>query len=350
MLVNDIAITSLETITGFDIITGDLLFVLDELTDATISNTEDKQEVTGRHGHKITNLKRNKGVTINGTNGIVSGGLIATQTGGVFQNTTTQIMWADYLTVNGYHTATTNFIAVGTSGAEIEELYIRNADGTLGTKFTQGSSVGSRVFTYDTSTKVITFNSAITEGTEIVAYYKRNITANTIDNNVDSYSKKCVIYVDALGEDKCSNVFRIQFYIPKADFTGQFDFEMGDNQTAHDFEAESLTGACVAGRRDILWTYTIFGAKNNVDTLVQDTDPALAWDEESYPEYEGDLWLYTGVIDLVINGITIHPNETYKFVYNDDKFVLEEVGSNLTDESSNDINMDIMYTWIPEVK
>ena len=275
MFVNDIAITSLETITGFDITTGDLLFVLDELTDATIANTEDKQEITGKQGHKITNLKRNKGVTISGTNGMVSGGLMAVQTGGTFQNTTTQVMWADYLTVGASHTATTNFIAVGTAGAEIEELYIRNADGTLGQKFTQGNSAGSGVFTYNTSTKIITFNSAVEQGTEIVVYYKRSITASTLDNTADTYSKKCVLYVDALGEDKCSNVFRVQFYIPKADFTGQFDFEMGDNQTTHDFEAESLAGACVAGKRDLLWTYTIFGAESNDDALVVSTNSVV---------------------------------------------------------------------------
>lgn len=74
----------------------------------------------------------------------------------------------------------------------------------------------------------------------------------------DSYSGKCLLYIDAFAEDKCSNVYRIQFLIPKADFSGEFSFEMGDSQTVHAFEAESLAGACGAG--GALWTYTIFGA------------------------------------------------------------------------------------------
>lgn len=53
------------------------------------------------------------------------------------------------------------------------------------------------------------------------------------------------------------NVYRIQFFIPKADFSGEFSLEMGENQTAHAFEAESLAGACGAGGS--LWTYTVFG-------------------------------------------------------------------------------------------
>ena len=67
-----------------------------------------------------------------------------------------------------------------------------------------------------------------------------------------------MLYVDAMGEDKCGNVYRVQFYLPKADFNGEFSLEMGDNQTIHSFEAESLVGAGCAGVGSNLWTYTIF--------------------------------------------------------------------------------------------
>ena len=112
-------------------------------------------------------------------------------------------------------------------------------------------------FTYDPATKALAF-SGIADGTEIVVYYKRKITADVLDNDSETYSGKCALYIDALGEDKCANVYRIQFYIPKADFNGEFSLEMGENQTVHSFDAEALAGACGAGGK--LWTYTIFGA------------------------------------------------------------------------------------------
>ena len=59
-------------------------------------------------------------------------------------------------------------------------------------------------------------------------------------------------------EDKCGNVYRVQFHIPKADFSGNFDIDLGENQTVHAFEAESLAGAC-GKKNGSLWTYTIFG-------------------------------------------------------------------------------------------
>ena len=127
----------------------------------------------------------------------------------------------------------------------------------MGGELEQAATAAAGKFTYDPATKALAF-SGIADGTEIVVYYKRKITADVLDNDSETYSGKCALYIDALGEDKCANVYRIQFYIPKADFNGEFSLEMGENQTVHSFDAEALAGACGAGGK--LWTYTIFGA------------------------------------------------------------------------------------------
>lgn len=258
MNINDITITSLETITAFDITTGSYMFTLDELQSASIAQSQEATEITGKAGRKLATLKRNKAVTISGSNGLVSGGLMAIQTGGNFENKETEVLWTDYLTVTS-NQATTSWKAVGTTGAEIEALYVRNVDGTLGETLEQAAETAEGKFKYDPSTKLIEFNaSEIKDGTEIVVYYKRKITADVLENKSDSFSGKCSLYIDALAEDKCANIYRIQFYVPKADFSGEFTFEMGDNQTVHSFDAEALSGACGAG--GTFFTYTIFGA------------------------------------------------------------------------------------------
>jgi len=89
-------------------------------------------------------------------------------------------------------------------------------------------------------------------------YYDRKIEGGVVENFSDKYAEKVSLYIDAFAEDKCGNIFRIQFFVPKADFNGNFDLEMGENQTVHAFEAKSLAGACTAG--GALWTYTVFGA------------------------------------------------------------------------------------------
>ena len=256
--INDITITSIETITAFDIVTGDFKFTLDELQNATIAQSQEKTDITGKQGRKLSSLKRNKAVTISGTNGLVSAGLLELQTGSKFEEKVTTVMWTDYLTVSG-NQATTNYVAVGTVGNEIESVYIKNPNGTLGTELTQAVTAEAGKFAYDPASTVITFNDGeIEDGKEIVVFYFRQINANVLENMSDTYSEKCTLYIDAFGEDTCANVYRIQFYVPKADFDGNFELAMGDSQTVHSFEAEALAGSC--GGSGAYWTYTIFGA------------------------------------------------------------------------------------------
>ena len=254
-MIRDLVITSLETITAFDVVTGAYKFTLDELQSATIANTQETEDITGKKGRKISTLKKNKGVTVSGTNGMISSGLLEAQSGGTFENKNTKVQWIDYLTVSS-NAATTSYKAVGTTGAEIEALYIKNTDGTLGAELTQDSAAASGKFAYAPATKTLSF-SGVDDGTEIVVYYKRKITADVLTNESDIFSKKLTLYIDALAEDKCANVYRVQFFIPKADFSGEYSLEFGDSQTVHEFEATSLAGAC--GANGALWTYTIFG-------------------------------------------------------------------------------------------
>ena len=259
MAIMDLTITSLETINAFDIVTGAYKFTLDELQNASIAQTEDRVDVTGKQGRRLSSLKRNKSVTISGANGLVSGGLLELQTGGEFENKVTTVKWTDYLTVTGDAAATT-YKAVGTTGNEIDVVYVKNADGTIGEKLTQDAAVAEGKFTYDPETKALAFNAdEIADGTEIVAFYNRQIQADVLENMSDTYSGKCSLYIDAFAEDKCANVYRVQFYIPKADFNGEFTLEIGsDSQVVHNFEAEAQAGAC--GASAALWTYTVYGA------------------------------------------------------------------------------------------
>ena len=258
MAIPDLAITSLETISAFDVTTGAFKWTLDELQSASIEQAEESTDITGRAGCRLAALKRNKTVTISATNGLISAGLMATQTGGTFSNTTTEVQWIDYLAIEDDE-ATTTWKAYGTAGAEIQELYIRNADGTLGAKLTQNATVDTGKFKYTPGTKKLEFKASdYDDGQEIVVFYKRQITADVLSNSSAAFSGKVSLYIDALAEDTCGTVYRVQFYIPKADFSGNFTLDLGGDQTVHSFEASALAGYC--GSNGAMWTYTVFGA------------------------------------------------------------------------------------------
>lgn len=263
--INDLTITTLDSIIAFDIIDGSWLFTLDELQNATIANTEDKLDITGKGGRKLTSIKRNKAVTISGANGLISGGLLATQVGSEFEaKDSTPVRWYDYLTIQS-DKATTNYKAVGTVGNEIGKAYIKNTNGTIKEVVTQNTEAGEQQFAYNPTSKELTFNTGTyPNGTQVVVYYTRNIAGSVLKNISDHYSTKAMLYIDATGEDKCGNLYHIQFFIPKADFSGTFNIEFGDNQAVHNFEAESLASSGLCGGAssdgsDNFWTYTVFG-------------------------------------------------------------------------------------------
>lgn len=262
-LANDLIFKEIQTINVFEIGTGDFMFSMDELTGYSIAHTEESQEVTGKNGRILSRTKRNKGVTISGTNGIISAGMLAIQTGGEYTTGNTTIMWADYLTVNS-NAATTSYVAIGTSGAEITSLVVKAADGSVASELEQAATAESGKFAYNPTTKALTF-SGIADGTEIVVYYKRQISATVLENDSDKYSGKAMMYVDGLAEDKCANVYRVQFFFPKVDFSGEFTLDFSDSQTVHNFEAVAMAGACGGGAK--YYTYTVFGV-NAADVPV----------------------------------------------------------------------------------
>lgn len=254
--VADITITSLDMISAYGL-DGLPRFILDELQDATIGHTQEKQEITGKMGRKLNSLKKNKAVTVKGTNGLVSAGLLEAQVGSKFEKSTAaSVARVDYLTVKGGK-ATTDFKAIGTAGAEITELYIRNSDGIAETKLEQAATAAESKFAYAPESKELSFHTDVSDGTEVVVFYTSQVEGYVLTNESDKYSEKLRLIVDATGEDKCSNVYHVQFDIPRADFSGDFDLAMGDNQTVHAFEAESLAGSC--GNGGALWNYTVFG-------------------------------------------------------------------------------------------
>lgn len=60
----DIIITSLETLKAYDLTTSAHLFTLDELQNVSLAQGEEKVDITGKQGRKLSSLKRNKTFTI----------------------------------------------------------------------------------------------------------------------------------------------------------------------------------------------------------------------------------------------------------------------------------------------
>ena len=256
--VNKLTITEIDQITCFNN-ANELEFIMDEIQEGSINNTQEKTDITGKGGRKIGSLKKNKGVTVSATNGLVVGGALAAQTGTEVEQGTFKVRVTDVIVVNT-NAGVTGKEAVGTVGAEIGTVYKKNANGTLGEKLVQvadASALTTGQFTYDPTTKALTFFAGdIVDGSEVVAFYDVEVEAAKISNDSEKYSKTLKMYIDVTVQDNCDNQYHGQFIIERADFSGEFDLAMGGDPTVHAIEAESLAGGCSGSTK--LWDFIIF--------------------------------------------------------------------------------------------
>lgn len=252
--VSKLIITEVAQITAFNN-AGELEFIMDEVQNGTINNTQEKSDVQGRNGRKLASLKKNKAVTVSATNGVLVGGALAAQTGTEVEQGTFNVRITDVMTVNS-NKCTTSKTAVGVTGAEIGTVYIKNANGSLGEKLEQDSAAAAGKFAYDPTTKELTVDG-IADGTELVAFYDVEVESARISNDSEKYSKVLKLYIDVVLQDSCDTEYAGQVIIQRADVSGEFELSLGGDNFAHSFEAESLAGGCTGSTN--LWDLIVYG-------------------------------------------------------------------------------------------
>ncbi len=252
--VSKLVITEVAQITAFNN-AGELEFIMDEVQEGTINNTQEKTDVTGRNGRKIASLKKNKAVTVSATNGVLVGGALAAQTGTEVEQGTFNVRITDVMTVTS-NKCKTSKTAVGVTGAEIGTIYVKNANGSLGTKIEQDATAADGKFAYDPATQEVTV-SGIADGTELVAFYDVEVESAKISNDSEKYSKVLKLYIDVVLQDSCDVEYAGQVIIQRADVSGEFELSLGGENFAHAFEAESLAGSCTGSTN--LWDLIIYG-------------------------------------------------------------------------------------------
>lgn len=252
--VSKLIITEVAQITAFNN-AGELEFIMDEVQNGTIQNSQEKSDITGRNGRKIASLKKNKAVTVSATNGMLVGGALAAQTGTDVEQGTFKVRITDVMTVKN-NICKTSRTAVGVTGAEIGTIYLKNANGSLGAKMEQDAEAADGKFAYDPTTQEITV-SGLADGTEIVAFYDVEVEAAKISNDSESYSKVLKLYIDVVLQDSCDVEYAGQVIIQRADVSGEFELSLGGDSFAHSFEAESLAGGCSGSTN--LWDLVVYG-------------------------------------------------------------------------------------------
>ena len=266
--INDFTITEFIDFEAYLRTNGMLDFRLEDLQNFTLNATQDKNPLTGKNGRVIGYKKTNKAITGEGTYGMISAGLMKTQTGGEIASGTYNVKKSELKVVSGA-TLVTDVKAVGTEGAEIGFLRVLADNGAIAETYEQATTADATHFAYDPETKTITLpvdtDPVIADGTKVLYSYERAVEGTKVTNPSDTFSEVREVWIHCFGTDACDNEYYAAIYIPRADFSGEFSLELGGDQTVHNFSLDGMVDLC-----------NPTGAGNNLFELIIYTDGATA--------------------------------------------------------------------------
>lgn len=257
-------VDTIDLLTFENITTGELYFMMDEITDGTIENGSETVFGTGKAGVRLSALDRNKTSRFTANNGYLVGGAISAQTGSPMveasQDNPLEAPAHDIINVKaGATTALLSHVPVGVEGAEVRLVY-KLKNGAQGAKLTVGTEAKlGQTFTVDAENKTLTFAAGeFVADTEIFVPYTREVTEGAkYENNTSEFSKSGRLILDLTCRDVCDNetVYHTKFVYPNAKMDGNFSISIGDTPAVHAISAEALSNVCSTSKR--LWEWYV---------------------------------------------------------------------------------------------
>jgi len=257
------AITSIDSITGFNIATKECLFILDEIKDATLTGAADTVWATGKEGRRLSALKRNKTCTITANNGFIVGGLLAMTIGDydpVEEDVTPSISIPAFERIEvgaGGVDVVTAFEAIGTAGNEIGFIYKAKRDGSQGQKYAQSAAADADTFSYDPATKTITLPVGVfDEGDVIIVFYNYLTMGRKYTNRSSSYAGDVYLVCDVIVKDVCDgSLMHSMLVMPKVTISDNFSFTFGTDMAVQAFSAEANSSICAGESEYFYWVF-----------------------------------------------------------------------------------------------
>lgn len=213
--------------TFYSLSTGKAIVTLRTLKTSGVETTGETVYSRGGRGNaKLVGFSSNREAKLKLEDAIFDNKAIAMLTGNDPTVGAKVINYSEVLTVASA-AVTLSKTPAGSANTAITSLFKVNADGTNGTEYTLGTPA-SNATEYSRATKAITLNSAVTNGTQVRAYYQvtTDATATTIKVTTDQFGKTFKVVLDVLVRDEYTKAdFAGQLIIPNAKFEDNFNLE-----------------------------------------------------------------------------------------------------------------------------
>ncbi|MDE6149360.1 MAG: hypothetical protein K2F81_04605 [Ruminococcus sp.] len=287
---NNLTITSHDKLSCFSRMTGKCKFELTEMQNVKVSNTEETKDIVGKGGKILKTLKQNKATTVSGTSGLISGGLMAAQTGSDETTGKVKIIQKEiisYATSGPESGAPYRFInGTPVDGKILDIREVSNNGSLILNNWVEGDTAGENTYSCSHSANQlyqITFptNLKHSDVRNYAIYYYTEVDGSKISNQSDVHGDTLYGELDVTCSDTCDNEYHGKFIFPRLDFSGQFDIDMNGEQVVHAFEAKALADTC--GNKDnTLWDFILY--KDSNESNNEAAEPASH--AMSYPDAE----------------------------------------------------------------
>ena len=232
--------------------TGEGLFRLTQIQNASLSNTSESVDVLDNTGVLITQLDRSKAATLSGESALKDMHLLAAQAGTELESGSTDkkivVPAFDLVeTVAG----TTEYTLKHTPLGAISEAYILTPGGAMGEKITVNTSAGDGTFAIDGQTVTVQFDADGTPGTcaagQTLLFLYDYETENAVQfvNKADQFNVPMHVVLEALAYEPCAIDDKIYVLIdfPSAKLSSNFDFSLSAEE-AQSFELQCMVDYC----------------------------------------------------------------------------------------------------------
>ncbi len=256
----DFTLTELTRLEAYNRDDGLLDFMMDELDSFTINHNQETSDITGKGGRPIGKKKKNKTVSCEGTNGLISEGMLKAQNGGDIITGDMHVKKTETKKIGAGKTIVVDNVPIGALGQEIGKLQLIGTAGEIIKEYAQGTVVSADKFTYDPATKTITLptDADIEEGMRVIYAYYRIVNGTSVSDPSGKYSEVREVWLHGYGIDKCDNAIAFAWHFPRADISGEYSVDLGGDQTMHNFKFDALPDLCNGEENDLDTLYIYY--------------------------------------------------------------------------------------------
>ncbi len=202
---NNFIIDRVRRGTMFSPATGEVLWSITQIKDASLSMTSESADVTDAIGSVIMKFDRSKNAEFSASNALFDTNLAAAQFGSAKQvadtDATICVPAYEYQAVNAGKIILSH-VPAGPEGAEIKYIYALNNDSSLGTRYELGEAVSATAFTVDAASRTITVPTGVT-GNVAVFYEYEAENAVMLENNATDFPTAGKFVLEVIGKDTC---------------------------------------------------------------------------------------------------------------------------------------------------